>query len=564
MPFPIRNAFSVPGQHQATHHFCQRQTPLWVFVSFCLLCVVALAGFSLSTGRVLAAPADQIIAAGCSELLTNGGFEVKDLAWQTFGTESPPAYTTSGVFSGEQAMRLGIVEGANLAIINGVRQTAFLPNSAASLVLGFHYRPIHESLPGDDLQYLDIYDANSGLKLYQLHGALSNSADWIFLQYDLTPLKGRTIRIEIGVRNDGGGGRTALIIDDISLLSCDSGAVPTGTPTGLSALATPTPTPTSIFQTLTPTASASPTPATATTTASTTATATPIVTTPPPPTDVPTGCVNVLENGGFEQPLGSSTGWLPGHVDPVGAVLSSEQAEGVRSIQLGNPPGVGTRDVVSYSSIRQLVDIPATALTAKLSWRDQSRSQEGPSDNPLPPQDRQELILLHPNLDTKAVVRRWRENVPSWQERTADLTAYLGQSFYIYFNVFNDANSTRTWMFLDDVRLYVCYAATATTSTSTPTPTPLDGDTPTATATGVAAAAMLLDTPTPDTAINQSGLPTQEASVMLTEPRTVTPTATASSSPLWRSLLGWLSRNRVMIFGLLLVIVLIAIFALRR
>jgi len=198
-------------------------------------------------------------AAECSELLTNGGFEVKDLAWQTFGAESPPAYTTSPVFSGEQAMRLGIAEGANLAIINGVRQNAFLPNSASSLILGFHYHPIHESLPGDDLQYLDIYDANSGLKLYQLHGTLNNSANWIFLQYDLTPLKGKTIRIEVGVRNDGGSGRTALIIDDLSLLSCDAGAVPTVTPTGISVLATPTPTPTNLSLTLTPTAPVSPT-----------------------------------------------------------------------------------------------------------------------------------------------------------------------------------------------------------------------------------------------------------------------------------------------------------------
>lgn len=535
-----------------------------MFVSFCLLIVASVGG----TGRVSANEAAQVIAAGCSELLINGGFEVKDLAWQTFGAESPPAYTTSPVFSGEQAMRLGIVEGANLPIINGVRQSAFLPNSASSLILGFHYRPIHESLPGDDLQYLDIYDANSGLKLYQLHGALNNSPSWIFLQYDLTPLKGKTIRIEVGVRNDGGGGRTALIIDDLSLLSCDAGAVPTATPTNLSVL--PTPTPTNPFLTLTPTASVSPVPV-----ISATVTPTPIVTTPAPPTPVPTGCVNILENGGFEQPLGSSTGWLPGYIDPVGPELSSEHAEGARSLRLGNPPGAGSQDVTSYSSIRQLVEIPATASTAVLNWRHQSRSQEGPSDSPVPPQDRQELILLHPNLDTKVVLRRWREEVPSWQEEAEDLTKYLGQSFYVYFNAVNDANSTRTWMFLDDVRLFVCYTGAATAiATPTATPIPLLGETPTLTATGVVSVsvatssdvttALMLDTPTPDTAISQSGLPTQEASVMVGEPRTTAPTPTASASPLWASLLDFLSRYRALIFGGLLVLVLIAIFALRR
>lgn len=564
MPFAKSSAPDAPFRLRFKQISLRRQTPFWVFVSFCLLLVASLGG----TGRVSASERAQVVAAGCSELLINGGFEVKDLAWQTFGAESPPAYTTSPVFSGEQAMRLGIVEGANLPIINGVRQSAFLPNSASSLILGFHYRPIHESLPGDDLQYLDIYDANSGLKLYQLHGALNNSPTWIFLQYDLTPLKGKTIRIEVGVRNDGGGGRTALIIDDLSLLSCDAGAVPTATPTGLSLL--PTPTPTTPFLTLTPTASVSPVP-----TISATATPVPPSATPAPPTPVPTGCVNILENGGFEQPLGSSTGWLPGYIDPVGPELSSEHAEGARSLRLGNPPGAGTRDVTSYSSIRQLVEIPATASTVVLNWRHQSRSQEGPSDNPVPPQDRQELILLHPNLDTKAVLRRWREEVPSWQEETEDLTKYLGQSFYVYFNAVNDANSTRTWMFLDDVRLFVCYTGAAT-PTATPVPPIVDAPTPTAlatgvviiletpTATGVTATALLLDTPTPDTAISQSGLPTQEASVMVAEQRTTAPSPTASPSPLWASLLAFLSRYRALIFGGLLVLVLIAIFALRR
>ncbi|RLT43790.1 MAG: hypothetical protein DWI57_03840, partial [Chloroflexi bacterium] len=279
-------------------------------------------------------------------------------------------------------------------------------------------------------------------------------------------------------------------------------------------------------------------------------------------------------NGGFEQPLGSSTGWLPGYIDPVGPELSSEHAEGARSLRLGNPPGAGTRDVVSYSSIRQLVEIPVTASTASLSWKHQSRSQEGPSDNPVPPQDRQELILLHPNLDTKAVIRRWREEVPSWQEESEDLTKYLGDSFYVYFNAVNDANSTRTWMFLDDVRLFVCYNGGAATLTATPIPPVMGTPTPTATglviilntptATGVAAAALLLDTPTPDTAISQSGLPTQEASVMVADARSIAPTPTASASPLWASLLAFLSRYRVWIFGGLLVLVLIAIFALRR
>ena len=235
--------------------------------------------------------------------------------------------------------------------------------------------------------------------------------------------------------------------------------------------------------------------------------------------------------------------------------------------------------MVSYSSIRQLVALPAAASTAELNWRHLSHSQEGPSDNPVPPQDRQELILLEPNLDTKEVMRRRREERLEWREEKEDLTNYLGHTFYVYFNVVNDANSTRTWMFLDDVRLFVCYpaggAVTATpTLTATPVPSlgdvpsfgnvPTLGEMPIPTATGVTATALLLDTPTPETAISQSGLPTQEASVMLAQARTTVPTQTASTSPLWASLLALLSRYRALIFGGLLVLVLVAIFALRR
>lgn len=558
MSFWTSTPSGTPFHSQSKAIHSRSQTPFWVFVCFCLV-LAAGAGWP---GRAAAGSQGQIIAAGCSELVINGGFEVKDLAWQTFGAESPPAYTTSPVFSGEQAMRLGIVEGPNLAIINGVRQTIFLPGSASSLILSFRYRPIHESLPGDDLQYLDIYDANSGTRLYQLHAGLHNSANWIFLQYDLTPLKGKNIRVDVGVRNDGGGGRTAMIIDDISLLSCDAGSGPTVTPTGLSSLATPTPTATSPLSTLTPTASVTATPS-ASPSASTTATPTPtpIVVTPATATPIPAGCVNILENGSFEQPLGSSTGWLPGDVDPVGPVLSSEQTDGLRSIQLGNPPGVGSRDVTTYSSLRQFVEIPPTASTAKLTWKHQSRSQEVPSDNPVPPQDRQELILLQPNLDTKAVRQRWRENVTTWQSREDDLTQYIGHSFYVYFNVFNDANSTRTWMFLDDVRLLVCYATAAVTATATTAP---DIDPATPTPTGAVVVAALQETPTPDTTINQVGLPTPEASSMIGDARTPPPTVTASRSPVWQSFLSFVGRYRAIIFGGILIFVLVAIFALRR
>ncbi len=510
-----------------------------------MLCVGV--GLSPFAAAQTSPPGQPLAVAGCSELIVNGGFEVTGLAWETFGAEAPPSYTTSPVFAGEQAMRLGLVEGANLPIINGIRQQVALPNSASSIVLGFHYRPIHETLPGDDLQYLDIYDANTGARISRLMDQLANSSDWVFLQYDLTWLRGRSIRVEFGVRNDGSGGRTALIVDDVSLLACDVAPTATPTPTTFSVL--PTPTPTATPGTLTPTPSLTPTPTSVTFTPTPTATA------------LPAGCIDsdLVRNGGFEEPLGSAFGWLLGD-DPVTPVLSGDKAEGLRSLLLGNPPGVGTLNLVSYSSVRQLIDLPASASTAWLRWQHQSRSQESPDNAPSAWEDRQEVILLAPNLDTKAILYRLRENVTTWQTERIDLTPYLGQSFYLYFNVFNDGNGSRTWMLLDDVTIELCFptvTATSTVETPTPTVTP----TPTATPTppdGVAAAAQ--------GTVTVVGSPPTPPLVMNTPTRSVSPQVRDAETgrSTWDVIRNFLGRYRAVIFLLALILVGAAIWAARQ
>src|SRR5690606_36307398 len=67
-----------------------------------------------------------------------------------------------------------------------------------------------------------------------------------------------------------------------------------------------------------------------------------------------------------------------------------------------------------------------------------------------------DVILLAPGLKTLKIIQRVRGNENTWQPSEADLTEFIGQSFYIYFNVYNDGNPARTWMFLDSVSLEVC------------------------------------------------------------------------------------------------------------
>lgn len=184
-----------------------------------------------------------------------------------------------------------------------------------------------------------------------------------------------------------------------------------------------------------------------------------ILPTPQPPP--PSGCVNHVFNGDFE-----STGhWTFGESPTTARYAGEQRRSGLRSMLLGNLPGPQP-DVKSYSSVRQLVSIPAGASMAFLRYSHFSQSQEpaaatvagGKHD------DRQEVILLASNLQTLEILSRVRRNNAGWAEEHLDLTRLIGREFYIYFNVFNNGNNTRTWMYLDDVILGVCYPP------ATPTP----------------------------------------------------------------------------------------------
>jgi len=69
------------------------------------------------------------------------------------------------------------------------------------------------------------------------------------------------------------------------------------------------------------------------------------------------------------------------------------------------------------------------------------------------------------------VAQRVLRNETGWQQEAIDLTPYRGETFYLYFNVFNDGNGARTWAYIDEVVLNICY--TASTATPIPPATPI-------------------------------------------------------------------------------------------
>jgi hypothetical protein len=461
-----------------------------------------------------------VAAAGCSELLVNGGFEVEGLGWEPLTPGLPPelehAYVTDRVFAGTRSLRLGLAEDApTTAVTNGVYQTVFLPRTANPIVLGFHVLPRHEPNPGNDLQFVDVVDPGTGERITRLWAQLANRESWLFLQFDLTSLRGRTVRLVFGVTNDGSGGRTMLYVDNVSLLVCDAELEPTPvwTPTP-----TPTPTPTIVdFVTVTPTpvfifplTPVTPVfPLTPVTPISPILTPLPIL--PLTPAPLPAGCVdNVIVNGSFEEPVHGNFGWIIGD-DPVPPEVAGEGFVGLRSMRLGNPPDSGRGNVVTYSSVRQLITLPAPALTARLRWAHRSHTQEPLIPHPGYYDDRQDVILLTPELVTKRILYRQLRNTGFWQEEEADLTHFIGDTFYIYFNAFNNGNGLRTWMLLDNVRVEICYTE------PTPTPTPTFTPTPTPTAEAVGEAPVVVVT------VVVAGTPAAEVQVQIGELQVIVP-----------------------------------------
>ena len=188
------------------------------FFFFVLLAVALLLWQGTATTRAQGpppAPDEEANAAhlspdGCSELIINGGFEATDLQWGLKGTALPPSYSTAKAYAGDRSLRLGIVDSDNLDASDSLYQDIALPDSAQHFTLSFHYWASHEDAPGSDMQLLNIYEATTGVRLAQPWARLSNEQSWQFEQIDLTHYRGRTLRIEFGVHNDGNGMNSSL------------------------------------------------------------------------------------------------------------------------------------------------------------------------------------------------------------------------------------------------------------------------------------------------------------------------------------------------------------------
>ena len=419
-------AHKQPGHARRVPGFVARMAAVSATLLFMLLGILPAA----TSAAPFSAPAAAELPGGCSELIGNGSFEQINQVWYLPPSLNPPEYDNSLAFAGNFSLRLGNVGQANVASSSRVEQTIALPANASSIILSFRYygRTDDEvALGANDRQYLDIFDASTNQFIVRQFEARNKERLWLGAQYSLTAYRGRTVRLSFGVDNDGQNARLAMNLDEVSLYYCTS--TPTALPT-VTATWTPTFMPTFIpSATFFPPSTYSVTP------------------TPLPP-DL--GCTNILVNGDFE----SDAGWSFGPNSIPGQYVWTFRQAGNRAAQLGNPPNFRS-DMFSFSSMRQLVSIPANSPSARLIWFQLLGTEESPSNLVGIGEDRQDVVLLNPDLSTIAVVFRTRNTTSSFVQQVVDLSQYRGRSLYVYFNAFNDGNGRRTWMYVDSALLCI-------------------------------------------------------------------------------------------------------------
>jgi hypothetical protein len=167
------------------------------------------------------------IPPGCYDILQNGDFEWTG-AWQFGDTALPPFYAGAPPTppSGSRMMALGaILPGAptNIPSFSSIQQAVTIPASAQTASIRFQYYPISNASGGFNRQELVLLDPlNYAETIEVLWRVTDNANRWLFNELDLTRHIGRTVTIYFNARNAGDGRRTAMYLDEVQLLVCDS------------------------------------------------------------------------------------------------------------------------------------------------------------------------------------------------------------------------------------------------------------------------------------------------------------------------------------------------------
>jgi hypothetical protein len=365
-----------------------------------LLLIAALFATLISSALpVRAAVPSMPRAQECSSVIENGGFEI-DFAWQFDPSPAPAQYVTTVPRSGARSLQLG---SAPVAGISTARQRITIPLGATSASLYFWYYPVVEASPGNDSFQFSVWNANGSAMLWEPWDLPLGFEMWQPAAFDFSAWSGQTFQLAFTVSNDGTGGHTTVFLDDLSLLACSTPPV----------VPTPWPTFTPIVPPWTP---------------------------PPPPSSE---CIDVLQNGGFDEGL---RGWTPGTNPLPPSVVGDPALTPPFAVELGST----VRNLNSYSSIRQAITIPPGYARTFIGFWEYTRAES------LTGADQQQFVLLGPGNVVWATPWKVLENSGTWRQHLYELVGATSPTFDVYFAAINDGRDGRTALYVDEVQVWAC------------------------------------------------------------------------------------------------------------
>jgi len=175
--------------------------------------------------------------------VVNGGFEQNFEYWTLDYTETAPLIVTDGVRGGLRAAQLGAVEGVP-AGITSVSQEIVVPAGFTNAAVDFWFYPWSQENAGEDYQEAMLISPD-GATVARLWRDQSDAREWKRQIIPVSGFTGDPLRLQFSVYNDGAGGSTGMVIDDVSLVALSpivgEGEDPSGARPASAAVAAPEP-----------------------------------------------------------------------------------------------------------------------------------------------------------------------------------------------------------------------------------------------------------------------------------------------------------------------------------
>lgn len=188
----------------------------------------------------------------------------------------------------------------------------------------------------------------------------------------------------------------------------------------------------------------------------------------PTPAPVPTGCTNVVTNGGFE----NNDGWKQATKGGTGLFDAENPNSGQRSAWLGG------QDQEQIQAIYQDVSIPANATRAELSYfrylHEETSGLLGLFSTPA----RFRAVIANSSGDILETIESLTSDQSDdrWVQNRYDLSRYAGKTLRLAFSAENPRSNISSF-FIDDVAVASCAAATSGSTGSNPAaPAPKTSD----------------------------------------------------------------------------------------